>query len=186
MNYISLGSNCSVTYQLKKYNLRYCAYPFDNCNINLNKLINVLQNNFNNYTDLKLKKISNKHSTDLSEKSLILTNKYNIKFAHEITMIQELNNFKSSLERRIERFRTITDHIVFIYIELSNINSTFENKINILLNELNKYFNTFILKLIINSNIDFNFPHNVKIYNYTHFSEDWKMDHLDWKFILLN
>ena len=39
---ISLGSNCSVTYQLNKLGLRMQAYPFDWVKISLNQLNNIL------------------------------------------------------------------------------------------------------------------------------------------------
>ena len=41
---ISLGSNCSITYQLNKYNLRNTAYPFDWSEIRMNKLVEIFTN----------------------------------------------------------------------------------------------------------------------------------------------
>jgi hypothetical protein len=43
---ISLGSNCSIAYWQKYYNLRKEAYPFDWCDLPFNKLIKVLENDF--------------------------------------------------------------------------------------------------------------------------------------------
>ena len=49
MIFISLGSNCSVTYQMIKYNIRTYAYPFDWCALTINQLIKILENDFLNY-----------------------------------------------------------------------------------------------------------------------------------------
>ena len=51
MKLISLGGNCSITYQLIKLNLRSEAYPFDWTKISINQLINVLENNFDGYSE---------------------------------------------------------------------------------------------------------------------------------------
>jgi len=234
MKFISLGCNCSITYQLNKYNLREEAYPFDWSKISINQLISVLQNNFDLYSEtISLKNISNKHflfdknkthefvkhsvtnednleaqanklrgdeDHKFANKTLVLKNFYNIVFAHEIDNIEDLHplalrrsrepalrssvplelfNFKDSLNRRIIRFRE-ADQIIFIRIELSPIEISYENNIKKLLELLNKYSNNYELRLIINSNIKFNFPNNVKIYRFTEFSEDWQMNHINW------
>lgn len=60
--YISLGSNCSMTYQLNKYGLRLRAYPFDWVKINLSQLNQILEKDFNDFVEsIELKKISQKH-----------------------------------------------------------------------------------------------------------------------------
>ena len=46
MEYISLGSNCSITYQLGKLGLRNNSYPFDWTKISLTQLIKILENDF--------------------------------------------------------------------------------------------------------------------------------------------
>ena len=51
MEYVSLGSNCSVTWWLNELGLRNCAYPFDWSNITIQQLNNTLTNNFVNYID---------------------------------------------------------------------------------------------------------------------------------------
>ena len=43
MMYVSLGSNCSVTYWLNKLGLRKVAYPFDWSNITIKQLNRVLK-----------------------------------------------------------------------------------------------------------------------------------------------
>ncbi len=91
-NYIGLGGNCSVTYQLSKFKNRKVAYPFDWCKISLNQLINVLENNFDeNYYLIEIKKLSECHkyfseieNDIINVNSFILKNKMNIQFAHEV------------------------------------------------------------------------------------------------------
>jgi hypothetical protein len=209
IKYISLGSNCSITYQLKKHGLRTQAYPFDWAKINLSQLNNVLENNFDDFAEsLKFKKMSQTHKYfgldgyshgyshehnlhdldgDTGSESIILTNKYRIEFAHEILGILEIDNFKSRMELRISRFKNLKSihepkQICFIRIELNPVKSNWINDIKHLIKLLKKYIDNFKLILIINSNIDYQdyFPNFVKIIKFDNFSSDWKMDMLDW------
>ena len=59
--FISLGSNCSVAYNLNKFGIRTNAYPFDWANTKMNQLISVLENNFLNYDTFEIKKLSTIH-----------------------------------------------------------------------------------------------------------------------------
>ena len=48
--YISLGSDCSVSYQLRKCGLQTASMPFDWLKIdNLDSIISILQNNFKDF-----------------------------------------------------------------------------------------------------------------------------------------
>ena len=51
IEYISLGSNCELTYQLNKCCLRTNSYSFDWCKISLRQLVCVLTNNFNDFSE---------------------------------------------------------------------------------------------------------------------------------------
>lgn len=187
MLYVSLGSNCSVSYQLNKRNLKFKSFPFDWCKISINQLIDVLENNFYDYVDtIFIDKISyNHHSNDNINYSIILKNKYNIIFAHEITNESQLNIFKNKLVYRINNFTTFNDKIIFIRIELKPIKKSYEIYIFKLIQLLNKFSNDFILKLILNTNIQFNdFPSNIEIYKYHEFNPDWHMDNIDWNNII--
>jgi hypothetical protein len=182
MKLISLGGNCSITYQLIKLNLRSEAYPFDWTKISINQLINVLENNFDGYSEtLEIKYMSDKHFLSNNEKALVLQNSYNITFSHEINKNDDFNTFQTSIRRRIIRFREInSEKIIFIRIELTPIKISYENNIKQLIKLLDNYSNNYELRLIINSNLEFNLPNNVKIYRYNKFSEDWQMNHLIW------
>ena len=177
--FISLGNNCSIAYQLNKLKLRNIAYPFDWSNIKYNQLISVLKNNFEDYENIEIKKYSNQHFSinTNSDSSYILHNKYNITFAHEVLNINEINNFKSKLKRRILRFKNLSGYITFIRIEQKNINN-YDNLINI----LDKYILNY--KLIIISN---NIIHHPKIINYKLPTFiDWKYNNINFNTILLN
>lgn len=195
LEYISLGSNCSISYQLNKYNLRKNAYPFDWCKININQLINILENNFDNFIDtIEYQKDSLNHlyinkNNDITNKgSIVVKNYYSIKFSHELLKKEDINEFKNKLLRRIKKFINIKDlssKIIFLWIEIKPINNNWENKILRLLELLNLFSSDYILKLIINSTKQFiNFPEYVQIYRYNEFNSDWKMDSLNWKIIL--
>ena len=183
MNFISLGSNCSVTYQMIKYNIRTYAYPFDWCALTINQLIKILENDFLNYYEsLKIKKISDKH-LDYNGKqtpTLILTNDYNIKYAHEIVHSEDLEEFKGKIKRRIDRLNNINDKIIFIRIELKKIN---ECQVYKLIDILDTKFNNYELRLILCHNL--NICHTkIKIFNYNYTFQDWKMNQFDWETLL--
>ena len=109
--------NCSVTYQLNKYNLRNNSFPFDWSKIKLNKLQKVLENNFLDYSEIKLLRYSKNHN------SFIIKNKYSI-FAHEYLNNYNLEEFKIKLKKRIYNFKLIKNP-VFIRIEIYS----YKNKI---------------------------------------------------------
>ena len=215
--YISLGGNCSITYQLNKYNLRneafpseklsntlyYCPSeklsntlyycPLDWAKIKINQLINVLENNFDNYAEsLQIKKFSDSHQ------SYIITNDYSIQFAHEVVNIDEMNtfkeldDFKDKIKRRITRFQNLSnnydDKITFIRIELDVPKSNYIDNIIKLVKLIKNYYSNFILKILIETNSYNTIINNpifekleyVKFIKFDSYSEDWKMDHINW------
>jgi len=197
---ISLGSNCAIAWQLKCHNLRKEAYPFDWSKITLKQLINVLQNNFKDYTKLQIKKLSDNHKyfqfennfqfehnfqnehnfqfehNFQNESSYILYNNYNITFAHELIDKNNIDELSSIIDRRVERFKLL-NNVTFIRIETCIIKDI--NNYIILLNELDRYFTDYKLIIIskTNPNID-----NAKLIHYKidEFNSDWKYDNLDW------
>lgn len=194
IEYIGLGSNCSITYHLNLFNLRKRSYPFDWAKISINQLIKVLENNFSNYTDLFMDKISNNHLSHDLKPTFILSNSYNIKFAHEITLEQDCNEsifrFTNKLEQRIERFRNLgiyPNKIIFFRIEISKINTIYFEKIDILINLLERFVNNFELVIIFNYQESIEFTNSkVKFIKFDKFDPDWKMEHLNWQNILFN
>lgn len=186
--YVSLGSNCCVTFWLKNYGLRKKAYPFDWTNITIKQLNNVLFNNFNEYREtLEIKFLSDKYPDKKGNPTFLLTNIYNAKFAHEVLDDNMyLEKFKISLANRIDRFKElkIEDHIVYIRLELTIIKSGYIKELEKLINLLDSINPNYIIKLIIHrDSIKINFK-KVEIHYFDEFSPDWKMSHLDWKSIL--
>jgi len=199
MEYICLGSNCSITYQLNKFGLRTHAYPFDWSKISLHQLIDILTNNFCDFTEsIEFKKISQSHPIIIdtidtintidnknNSSSIIVSNKYGIIFAHELSSKYQLDEFKEKIKIRIEMFNNLSSNqnkIKFIRIELSPIKISWSNQIFQLIYLLNMIISSsqYELILIINSSFQYEFPSNVKIFNYNDFSSDWKMDGLEW------
>tara|TARA_Y100000780_G_C13661445_1_gene408802 strand:+ start:332 stop:940 length:609 start_codon:yes stop_codon:yes gene_type:complete len=178
---ISLGSNCSVSYQLKKHELRKEAYPFDYCLTPINKLLNVLENEFIDYDKIKKVKLSSNHKIiddDITEKnSLVLSNKYNIKFAHEIETDREMKNFENSLKRRISRFIDL-ENPIFIRIETSNMNEEkMKEKYDKLTIYLKEYFVNYKLVLISDKKYENDKTKWIKLDKFT---DDWTYDYINW------
>lgn len=196
--YIGLGSNCSVTWQLNKYNLRTKSYPFDWVKISLGQIINILENNFEDYIEtIEFKKNSFKHenydnqNNSLNSNSLLLKNKYGVEFAHELISEEQIEEFKSKILTRINRFRNLINmnvKIDFIRIELKPIKLQWITQINKLVELLKTYITNFKLILIINIdnnvNLDDLANEHIQIFTFDNFSSDWKMDIIDWVNIL--
>lgn len=198
MEYVSLGSNCSITYQLNKYGLRTNSYPFDWTKITIQQLIAVLENDFVDYVhSIQVKKISSQHphiddtnNLNINTNSVLTTNSYGITFAHEFICKYQLDEFMDKITQRIERFRNLSIHdkIRFIRIETSPIKTTFYSNILKLLSALDKFATNYELVLIVHkdSQIDNKFPPNISIYKYANYDPDWKMesfDLIDWNMI---
>lgn len=178
--FVSLGGNCSISYQLNKHGLRNISFPFDWCNITINQLIEVLSNNFLDFENVKIKKKSLNHlDFKNNEPSYILVNKYNVKFAHELLDENNINEFIEKIKRRVERFKKL-DNCIFIRLELQNLsNIQFEIKYRKLNKIILEKFNSKLI--IISKNINFeDETNNIIFYKFENFSDDWKMNSLDW------
>ena len=144
---ISLGSNCSITYQLNKYNLRLQSFPFDWSKITIKQLNKVLEMNFHDYENIFIKKFSENHDS-----SYIVSNKYNIIFAHEIFDKYNIEEFKKVLVKRINNFINNKSFIKFVRIELQPITKSYLDELNKLILLLDKYFDNYKIILLITLN----------------------------------
>lgn len=181
---IPLGT-CAVTYNLK--DRRKDAYPFDWSSFTIKQLINVLNENFKDYTDIIVKYFSEKHGlmSDVDtvdfKGSLVLTNKYKIIFAHEIINKYSIDEFKYLLEKRIERFRAV-ENPTFVRIESKNLS---QKQMNKTYGELITIFDKLYVdwKMILISKLNIDEPHpKIKHYELT-FSSNWKYPEIDWEHI---
>lgn len=127
--YISLGSDCSVSYQLRQLNLQtFGSLPFDWIKINnFDDIINIFQNDFQDFLNLDYYKsipqsnnfnyfddspISNNISTNVSENITsnykLVHTKYKIVLPHEfIGDNWNKEEFIEKYSRRVERLKCI-------------------------------------------------------------------------------
>lgn len=212
--FISLGGNCSVAFQLKNIGIRFNSYPFDWAKINISQLNNILDNDFKDFHNLSIKKLSHNHNYKFidNQNSFLLTNPYKIIFAHEIPFnnnqdIVDSNivALKEKFNRRINRFRNLNS--------MSNTKVTFvlfnfyNNDTNLikLINNLKKYISEFSVIYILldnnntldNNRSDLDYCYFYKIINrikvnYIKISynsidwTDWSFSKLDWYNIIFN
>ena len=175
--FISLGDNCSVTSHLKDFALRDEAYPFDWCKISLKRLIKVFEKQFENYSDIEIIRYSEEHP-HFKEKngSFLLKNSYGVKFAHELKKEDELEGFKESISRRIERFLELKNPI-FIRIETSNLSKEQMQKYKQLEDILDNIFTDYEIRLISKEKYE---STRTKWFKLEEFSSDWKYPNVDW------
>lgn len=186
MLYIGIGSNCSITYWLNKLELRTCGFPFDWCALTIKHLNNILKHNFNEYVEtLQIKCLSDKHPDKNGNPSIIITNKYNVKFAHEV-ITSDISKFVDSLNKRVERFRDLykEESIIYVRIELQIVKFGYFNELKELIKLLDIINPNYIIKLIIHKDSVEIKLDKVQVFYFDSFSPDWKMEHIDWKCIL--
>jgi hypothetical protein len=194
---MSLGSNCCITWWIRYYKLSEYALPFDWSAFTIQNLIDVLENNFDNFHEsLNIYCISDKHhilnlDTDINlekKPSAIIKNKYNFRFAHEVLKTDELDKFKISISNRIDRYielcKTNKETITYVRIELKKITESYIKHLHKLIKLLDSFNENYIIKLIIHEkSIPFNIS-KIQIFYFQEFSSDWKMSELNWKTIL--
>ena len=173
--FVSLGGNCSITYQLNKYNMRNTAYPFDWSEIKMNNLITIFTNRFNDIEKISIHKFSESH-----DNTYIVKNDY-MKFAHEVVNKSHIETFQNSLHTRVNKLYNIKNPI-FIRIEIFNFNDikSYSNYWYTLINILDNIYDNY--KIILISKINPNIT-KIKWYPYS-FSNDWKYNHINWNKIL--
>lgn len=186
MIFVPIGSNCSITWWLKYYDLRKCAFPFDWCKCTLDQLFNILNNDFDDFVNsLCIKHLSDKHLTFDGEPSMIITNNYGIEYAHEV-IVSDLTQFSKSIQKRIDRFRELSkeEHITYVRIELKKFNKTQYDKLLRLITKLELINHNFTIKLIIHESSIEIIHDKIKVYHFSEFTSDWKMSYLNWHTIL--
>lgn len=174
---ISLGGNCCVAYHLNDFALRDEAYPFDWCDISLQRLIKVLDKLFKNYSDIERIRYSEDH-LHFKDKSgsFLLKNSYGVKFAHELKKESDLEEFKESLSRRIKRFLELKNPI-FIRIETSNLSKEQMQKYKQLEDILDNIFTNYEIRLISKEKYE---STKTKWFELDTFSSDWTFPNVDW------
>jgi hypothetical protein len=187
--YISLGSGCAIAYQYQERG-RIFALPFDWVTIpKFSSIIKILENNFNNFLDFKIKKISNSHPYfedhfDENGKlsTFIVENEYNITFPHDFitekSFEEQISSVREKYLRRINRFYSLVsdqnNEIIFIRDE--------HNPKNINDEILKQFFEIFNFKLILICH-KFSFTTNLEniqiISDYEEF-DNWRRPNVVW------
>lgn len=185
ITYISLGESCAVAYNLDKFKKRTLAYPFDWSKIKLKDLNKVLENDFKDYDKIEIVKLSDNHKDlkDFTQPTYIIKNPYNITMAHEILTINNLDEFKIKLQRRIKRFKdTLKNKIKFIRLEISPFRESYNQELDKLVHNLNKICLDYELTIICHVSYQDKITNkNIKIEYFDKFSEDWRYLNIDWQ-----
>jgi hypothetical protein len=136
--YIPLGGNCSIAYQLHKRGLRDNGYPFDWSKSTMTQLITSLDDNLDKYvSSLEISDFSNKHPyikisgppipemndiTLQGQGTYKCRNDYGITMSHELVVKNDFSTLKEKLSRRVFRFLDLKnsnkDILHFIRLEM--------------------------------------------------------------------
>uniref|UniRef100_A0A6C0ACU8 Papain-like cysteine peptidase n=1 Tax=viral metagenome TaxID=1070528 RepID=A0A6C0ACU8_9ZZZZ len=185
MTMISLGSTCAVSYFLKQNNTNTRSFPFDWTKVSINQLNNILENHFEDYEIIIIKKYSNNHLclTNPNEGSYLLENKFNVKFAHELTNKTDKDKFSDKIKRRISRFYKQVNP-QFIRLDFGKMPRKYNEELDKLLLNLNKIFYSFSLTLLIPKHWDIKikniFEFDLKIIRFEEKKEKftWRMEYV--------
>ncbi|QKF94424.1 DUF1796 protein [Fadolivirus algeromassiliense] len=148
MEYISIGNSCSVTYQKQQLDIKNETYPFDWIRTeSLDDITNCINNDFIDFiTNLikvnesdKFPVSSDDNFPDNSDcKSIIMKNRYGMKFYHDFNNQTNMSDIVNKYERRIKRFINLiksNKSICFVRDELKPIkinNGYISNFINVI------------------------------------------------------
>lgn len=197
MKIINLGNNCVIALILNLLNLRIESLPFDWIIVDTFKnLINIFEDNFNNFINLDLLKIKTKGvmanpeifkntSVKTEPTNNYINKKFNIEFMHDFPSNKDINEVYSDIynkyKRRIERMFNILrgdELITFIlyYPDLSNDKILKFKEILKNIN-LNMKYNLCLItnnKKIINNKINkvFYIEDNVSHLNLKHYNDN--------------
>ena len=196
--YISLGCDCSVSYNLRKLCLQKCGtMPFDWMKLmNINNLVDILDNDFRDVYDYSkyIKKKQNpvfdnqqnlmaNMSGDVGVKSLVklVHMEYGFILPHESVLDTiDVLEFEKKYSRRVERFRCVVkdNTICKVFVRLldkNNCKDTIDNRIkkqNLEL-ALSRYgCCNFEIKYINDTNLP------------EHSMFDWKREYLPWQSLM--
>ncbi len=166
---ISLGSDCSIAYNLQRLNYKKESFPFDWI---LTKNLAVLEDNFLDFLNIDFLTVKNKVNfckidevfTDVKENMLRIKNiKYNLYFLHDFTSLEDINIVKEKYDRRINRF--------FKIMQDENIEKR--------LYRISKYDEREYIEKILSKFK--NWKLYIKLYSELPSCKDWKREEFDWE-----
>tara|TARA_R110002153_G_scaffold269744_2_gene435611 strand:- start:37 stop:624 length:588 start_codon:yes stop_codon:yes gene_type:complete len=190
---ISLGNTCAVAYQMKKFNVRTQAYPFDWLRVDkLSHINRLLEDRFEIDSFLDVTEISRSDKFPIRGKngiSIIMQNKYNMKFYHDFSLNYNMDDIKTKYTRRRDRFMNYiktNNKICFIRDEL-NMNrlnlDDIEKFINII-QGMNKNIEINLIIIVHNPKskpLKYETSGNIQIVNDIQPFGDWTRPNVDWK-----
>jgi hypothetical protein len=201
IEYVSLGSSCSVAEQLNRHKLRTEAYPFDWIRTDkFSSIVESVKNNFTGFMELnKMGDINPKFPlayddnfpTENKAAAMKMSNKYGILFMHDHSDIEEQHIIVANkYNRRIERFNNLPNKkkVVFIREELKP-NTLEEKDIHSFLSYLKQNNIDYTIVFVIHNPKNKDLPilklkiDNVHIVNSTDKFVDWQRTNLDWNII---
>lgn len=206
MEYISIGSSCSVAFQKQIRNIKKESYPFDwICTENISFITSALNDNFSQFNDvIRLRESDNfvVFSGDdfpdkkMENKSIIMRNSYGMTFHHDYTINTNIDEVNDKYKRRISRFIELLKsdrHICFVRDEIvpkriNNIN------VSEFIAAIRKINNNICFEMIIvlwkpNNNHEL-IVNNINndlvriVINNNEFS-DWKRMNVDWNKVFI-
>lgn len=192
ITHVSLGFDCSIAYNLRKYSLRQEAYPFDFIKTkNLTKLVNCLENDFKNFNPTQFdSNITTKYlNLSIMKPSdyIIAKNEYNMHFVHDFSSNNKIQVIKK-YQRRINRFRNLNNKNIYFYRIIEKIKPTTNNDILRLIHSLKNIYkiDSFtVICIVLSQQKLVNHP-NLKVhYQDNSFSPKsnlpWARESYDWK-----
>ena len=115
---VSLGDRCHISFQLRVNNLQNRSYPFDwLCKANVNNLIDLVNNNFQNFLDRRDLVPVGHDKYNL----IVDNNRTGYKFMHDFrydTIDEDYNIMAAKYDRRFDRFNKSVNHahsVLFVY-----------------------------------------------------------------------
>lgn len=167
-NIISLGAFCFVASELRRYEVRKKAYPFDWIITDLKSVIELIENEFLNFTALK-------YLEKKEENNIVFydNNAYSlIRFIHDFN--ENCDNtvlIQDKYQRRIQRFyQDIKSETLFVRYVINQGEYKYILKKHDKISKLLKSFNSnndiiYIVNDDIKINYFFNFLKNIKVYS---------------------
>jgi len=172
---ISLGSDCSVAYNLQRLGYRVYSFPLDWL---LSKNItNVLREDFKDFCNPKYLKfcnrvnccnISENFTEDTHNMIRVIHTKYKLHFLHDFIEKEINEEVEEKYERRIQRFYNIMR----------------DKNIEKRLYRISKYDERDEIEKIFNEKKFVNWKLHIKLYSEIPVSEDWKRTNFNWEFFL--
>lgn len=190
MEYISLGSTCSIAWQKQKYNIKKETFPFDWLRVDsLDHINQALADRFTNFFSFTQIGESTKFTLfeddfiESSGKCMIMKNQYGMKFYHDFTD-NNLEQVKAKYTRRIERFYNLINSnqpICFIRDELKKIDMEEVNRFIYLIKQINPQCQFTLIIILHKPKINLTENNNTKIIIDNKEFQHWTRPNVQWQ-----